>query len=129
LWSSLVREESLYWLLVGGLTVTLKEGKGSLDTNLCFKDNSSFVSSKKFWLGLEDISGSHIQGAITDPFPAKDARGKCKFQWILRVHLLSFYFGHEFSWWVRKVAFFWSRDELKLVLCCFSVSICDCYHF
>jgi hypothetical protein len=49
-------------LLVGGLKVTLKEGKGSLDTNLRFKDNSSFVSSKKFRLGLEDISGSHIQG-------------------------------------------------------------------
>ncbi|CAM6013663.1 unnamed protein product [Sphagnum balticum] len=63
-------------LLVGGLKVTLKEGKGSLDTNLCFKDNSSFVSSKKFRLGLEDISDSHIQGAVTNAFHVKDARGK-----------------------------------------------------
>ncbi|KAH8947316.1 hypothetical protein BDL97_11G034000 [Sphagnum fallax] len=63
-------------LLVGGLKVTLKEGKGSLDTNLHFKDNSSFVSSKKFRLGLEDISGSHIQGAVTNAFHVKDARGK-----------------------------------------------------
>ncbi|KAH9547465.1 hypothetical protein CY35_11G035300 [Sphagnum magellanicum] len=63
-------------LLVGGLKVTLKEGKGSLDTNLRFKDNSSFVSSKKFRLGLEDISGSHIQGAVTNSFHVKDARGK-----------------------------------------------------
>ncbi|CAK9196392.1 unnamed protein product [Sphagnum troendelagicum] len=63
-------------LLVGGLKVTLKEGKGSLDTNLRFKDNSSFVSSKKFRLGLEDISGSHIQGAVTNAFHVKDARGK-----------------------------------------------------
>ncbi|CAK9196388.1 unnamed protein product [Sphagnum troendelagicum] len=63
-------------LLVGGLKVTLKEGKGSLDTNLRFKDNSSFVSSKKFRLGLEDISGTHIQGAVTNAFHVKDARGK-----------------------------------------------------
>jgi hypothetical protein len=62
--------------LVGGLKVRLKEGKGSLDTNLRFKDNSSFVSSKKFRLGLEDISGSHIQGAVTNAFHVKDARGK-----------------------------------------------------
>ncbi len=65
-------------LLVGGLKVTLKEGKGSLDTNLRFTDNSSFVPSKKFRLGLEDISGSHIQGAVTNAFHVKDARGKCK---------------------------------------------------
>ncbi|CAN5955236.1 unnamed protein product [Sphagnum jensenii] len=63
-------------LLVGSLKVTLKEGKGSLDTNLHFKDNSSFVSSKKFQLGLEDISSSHIQGAITHAFHVKDARHK-----------------------------------------------------
>ncbi len=93
-------------LLVGGLKVTLKEGKGSLNTNLRFTDNSSFVSSKKFRLGLEDISGSHIQGAVTNAFHVKDARGKCKFQWNLGVHLLSFYSGHEFSWCTRKVAFF-----------------------
>jgi len=63
-------------LLVGGLKVTLKEGKGSLDTNLRFTDNSSFVPSKKFRLGLRDISSSHIQGAVTNAFRVKDARGK-----------------------------------------------------
>ncbi|CAK9222991.1 unnamed protein product, partial [Sphagnum troendelagicum] len=68
--------EGRKFLLVGGLKVTLKEGKGSLDTNPHFKDNSSFVSSKKFRLGLEDISGSHIQGAVTNAFHVKDARGK-----------------------------------------------------
>jgi len=46
-------------LLVGSLKVTLKEGKGSLDTNLHFKDNSSFVSSKKFLIKF----GGHFQFA------------------------------------------------------------------
>jgi hypothetical protein len=67
-------------LLAGCVTVALKEGKGRLD-NLHFTDNSSFVHSKTFRLGLTVRSGSQIQGALSTAISVKDARGKCKFQW------------------------------------------------
>ncbi len=69
-------------LLVGDVTVKLKEGKGCVGT--CrFTDNSSFVHSKTFQLGLAVPSGSQIQGALSKPISVKDARGRCKFQWTL----------------------------------------------
>jgi hypothetical protein len=67
-------------LLVGDVTVKLKEGKGCLG-NCHFTDNSSFVYSKTFQLGLTVRSGSQIQGALLTAISVKDARGKCKFQW------------------------------------------------
>jgi hypothetical protein len=67
-------------LLAGCVTVALKEGKGCLG-NCHFTDNSSFVYSKTFQLGLTVRSGSQIQGALSTAISVKDARGKCKFQW------------------------------------------------
>ncbi len=67
-------------LLVGDVTVKLEEGKGCLG-NCRFTDNSSFVYSKTFRLGLTVCSDSHIQGALSTAISVKDARGKCKFQW------------------------------------------------
>lgn len=67
-------------LLTGDLQVTLKEGVGTLG-DLTFTDNSSWIRSRKFRLGLKVASG-HSQGlrireAKTEAFTVKDHRGEC----------------------------------------------------
>lgn len=68
-------------LLTGDLQVSLKEGVGSLG-ELTFTDNSSWIRSRKFRLGLKVNSvfceGIRIREAKTDAFTVKDHRGECK---------------------------------------------------
>lgn len=68
-------------LLTGDLQVTLKEGVGTLG-DLTFTDNSSWIRSRKFRLGLKVASGCcegfRIREAKTEPFTVKDHRGECK---------------------------------------------------
>lgn len=69
-------------LLTGDLQVTLKEGVGTLG-ELTFTDNSSWIRSRKFRLGLKVASGYcdgiRIREAKTDAFTVKDHRGECEF--------------------------------------------------
>ncbi|KAJ6416514.1 hypothetical protein OIU84_002387 [Salix udensis] len=66
-------------LLTGDLQVTLKEGVGTLG-ELTFTDNSSWIRSRKFRLGLKVASGCcedvRIREAKTDAFTVKDHRGE-----------------------------------------------------
>ncbi|KAK1417180.1 hypothetical protein QVD17_26303 [Tagetes erecta] len=66
-------------LLTGELQVTLIEGVGTLG-DLTFTDNSSWIRSRKFRLGLKVTSGYcvgiRIQEAKTEPFAVKDHRGE-----------------------------------------------------
>nr|GMD09583.1 calmodulin-binding protein 60 B-like [Ipomoea batatas]GME14283.1 calmodulin-binding protein 60 B-like [Ipomoea batatas]GME14284.1 calmodulin-binding protein 60 B-like [Ipomoea batatas] len=66
-------------LLTGDLQVTLKEGVGTLG-ELTFTDNSSWIRSRKFRLGLKVAPGYcesiHIREAKTDAFTVKDHRGE-----------------------------------------------------
>ncbi|KAM5588401.1 calmodulin-binding protein 60 D-like [Rosa sericea] len=66
-------------LLTGDLQVTLKEGVGTLG-ELTFTDNSSWIRSRKFRLGLKVASGYcdgiRIREAKTDAFTVKDHRGE-----------------------------------------------------
>ncbi|KAA8519866.1 hypothetical protein F0562_014044 [Nyssa sinensis] len=66
-------------LLTGDLQVTLKEGVGTLG-ELTFTDNSSWIRSRKFRLGLKIASGFcegiRIREAKTDAFTVKDHRGE-----------------------------------------------------
>ncbi|XP_010536924.1 PREDICTED: calmodulin-binding protein 60 B [Tarenaya hassleriana] len=66
-------------LLAGDLQVTLKEGVGSLG-ELIFTDNSSWIRSRKFRLGLKAASGYcegiRIREAKTEAFTVKDHRGE-----------------------------------------------------
>ncbi|KAI9117582.1 hypothetical protein K1719_011748 [Acacia pycnantha] len=66
-------------LLTGELQVTLKEGVGTLG-DLTFTDNSSWIRSRKFRLGLKVASGFcesiHIREAKTEAFTVKDHRGE-----------------------------------------------------
>lgn len=68
-------------LLTGDLQVSLKEGVGTLG-ELTFTDNSSWIRSRKFRLGLKVNSvfceGIRIREAKTDAFTVKDHRGECK---------------------------------------------------
>lgn len=68
-------------LLTGDLQVPLKEGVGTLG-ELTFTDNSSWIRSRKFRLGLRVASGCcegiRIREAKTDAFTVKDHRGECK---------------------------------------------------
>lgn len=68
-------------LLTGELQVILKEGVGTLG-ELTFTDNSSWIRSRKFRLGLKVASGCcegiRIREAKTDAFTVKDHRGECK---------------------------------------------------
>jgi hypothetical protein len=67
-------------LLTGDLYVTLKDGVGTLG-ELTFTDNSSWIRSRKFRLGLKVASGFcegvHIREAKTEAFTVKDHRGEC----------------------------------------------------
>ncbi|KAK7412274.1 hypothetical protein VNO78_03726 [Psophocarpus tetragonolobus] len=66
-------------LLTGDLQVTLKEGVGTLG-QLIFTDNSSWIRSRKFRLGLKVSPGSYegmrIREAKTEAFTVKDHRGE-----------------------------------------------------
>ncbi|KAL9224590.1 hypothetical protein vseg_000610 [Gypsophila vaccaria] len=66
-------------LLHGELQVTLKEGVGTLG-ELTFTDNSSWIRSRKFRLGLKVASGYcdgvRIREAKTEAFTVKDHRGE-----------------------------------------------------
>ncbi|XP_012091499.1 calmodulin-binding protein 60 B [Jatropha curcas] len=66
-------------LLTGDLQVTLKEGVGTLG-ELTFTDNSSWIRSRKFRLGLKVspgyCEGVRIREAKTDAFTVKDHRGE-----------------------------------------------------
>lgn len=66
-------------LLTGDLQVTLKEGVGTLG-ELTFTDNSSWIRSRKFRLGVKVASGCcegiRIREAKTDAFTVKDHRGE-----------------------------------------------------
>ena len=69
-------------LLTGELQVTLKEGVGTLG-ELTFTDNSSWIRSRKFRLGVKVAPGNwdgvRIREAKTEAFAVKDHRGECKF--------------------------------------------------
>ncbi|GFP99492.1 hypothetical protein PHJA_002093300, partial [Phtheirospermum japonicum] len=66
-------------LLTGELIVTLKEGVGTLG-DITFTDNSSWIRSRKFRLGLKVASGCcegiRVREAKTEAFPVKDHRGE-----------------------------------------------------
>ncbi|XP_026380514.1 calmodulin-binding protein 60 D-like [Papaver somniferum] len=66
-------------LLTGDLFLTLKEGVGTLG-DLTFTDNSSWIRSRKFRLGLKVSSGYceglRIREAKTEAFTVKDHRGE-----------------------------------------------------
>ncbi|KAJ8750813.1 hypothetical protein K2173_015994 [Erythroxylum novogranatense] len=66
-------------LLTGDLQVTLKEGVGTLG-DLTFTDNSSWIRSRKFRLGLKVTSGycdgMRVREAKTEAFTVKDHRGE-----------------------------------------------------
>ncbi|KAA3471550.1 calmodulin-binding protein 60 B-like [Gossypium australe] len=69
-------------LLTGDLQVILKEGVGTLG-DLTFTDNSSWIRSRKFRLGLKVASGycegMRVREAKTEAFTVKDHRGECEF--------------------------------------------------
>ncbi|KAJ1271167.1 hypothetical protein BS78_06G108100 [Paspalum vaginatum] len=78
--SHLVKErEGKRPLLTGDLQVTLKEGVGTIG-ELIFTDNSSWIRSRKFRLGLRVSSGFcegiRIMEAKTEAFTVKDHRGE-----------------------------------------------------
>nr|XP_043619331.1 calmodulin-binding protein 60 B-like [Erigeron canadensis] len=66
-------------LLTGELQVMLKEGVGTLG-ELTFTDNSSWIRSRKFRLGLKVASGFcegiRVREAKTEAFTVKDHRGE-----------------------------------------------------
>lgn len=69
-------------LLTGDLQVTLKEGVGTLG-DLTFTDNSSWIRSRKFRLGVKIVPGGceeiRVREGKTEAFAVKDHRGECKF--------------------------------------------------
>ncbi|KAF2309886.1 hypothetical protein GH714_005489 [Hevea brasiliensis] len=69
-------------LLTGDIQVTLKEGVGTLG-DLSFTDNSSWIRSRKFRLGVKVASGyceanqgMRVREAKTEAFAVKDHRGE-----------------------------------------------------
>lgn len=84
-------------ILTGDLQVTLKEGVGTIG-ELTFTDNSSWIRSRKFRLGLKIASGFcegvRIREAKTEAFMVKDHRGECKSPKIFCVFLLDMYLNY-----------------------------------
>ncbi|KAJ4913618.1 Calmodulin-binding protein 60 F [Raphanus sativus] len=74
--SFLVKErEGKRPILTGHTHVVLKEGVGTLG-ELTFNDNSSWIRSRKFRLGVKAATGFSIREAKTEPFAVKDHRGE-----------------------------------------------------
>jgi translation elongation factor P/translation initiation factor 5A len=69
-------------ILTGDTQIVLKEGVGTLG-ELTFTDNSSWIRSRKFRLGVKPASGYGdsfcIREAKTEPFAVKDHRGEREF--------------------------------------------------
>lgn len=68
-------------IMTGDLQISLKEGVGTLG-ELTFTDNSSWIRSRKFRLGLKVAlgfgEGIRVREAKTEAFMVKDHRGECK---------------------------------------------------
>lgn len=101
-------------LLTGELQVILKDGVGTLG-ELAFTDNSSWIRSRKFRLGLKVSPGLcesiRIREAKTDAFTVKDHRGECK----LRQSLTSYLVGG----FLRQVLIFSSIYSVQETLSTF----------
>lgn len=70
-------------LLAGEVTVTVRNGVGTIG-DIEFTDNSSWIRSRKFRIGVKVAKGSSGQGvavceAMTEAFVVRDHRGECKF--------------------------------------------------
>lgn len=69
-------------LLTGDLQVVLKEGVGTLG-DFSFTDNSSWIRSRKFRLGIKVAPGCcdeiRVREGKTEAFAVKDHRGECEF--------------------------------------------------
>ena len=93
-------------LLTGDLQVTLKEGVGTLG-ELTFTDNSSWIRSRKFRLGLKVASGCcegiRVREAKTDAFTVKDHRGECEL--IIRARTLYLFVCTRVMWYVLVLFF------------------------
>lgn len=80
-------------LLIGDLQLTLEGGMGTLG-ELRFTDNSSWIRSRKFRLGVKTApgycEGVQIREAKTEAFAVKDHRGECESS--------VFYHGILFFW-------------------------------
>jgi hypothetical protein len=79
--NALVRErDGKRPLLAGELSVTLKDGVATL-SELTFTDNSSWIRSRKFRIGVKVsdsvFEGLQIREAVTEAFTVKDHRGEC----------------------------------------------------
>ena len=81
-------------LLTGDLSIQLKQGIATLG-ELVFTDNSSWIRSRKFRLGVKIASGclngSRVREAKTEPFFVKDHRGQCKESVYTAVEMIQFY--------------------------------------
>lgn len=76
-------------ILTGDLQLSLKEGVGTLG-DLTFTDNSSWIRSRKFRLGVK-ISAGYCEGirvreAKTEAFAVKDHRGECTFSIVFLIN-------------------------------------------
>lgn len=106
-------------LLTGDLQVILKEGVGSLG-ELAFTDNSSWIRSRKFRLGLKVVSGSregiHIREAKTEAFSVKDHRGECE---SVKCHIMChfFYANHNYLFCCSSMTFLFFSVQETLSTC------------
>ena len=68
-------------LLTGETTVALKDGVGVMG-ELTFTDNSSWIRSRKFRLGVRPAVGQpgeeKVREGKTEAFTVKDHRGECE---------------------------------------------------
>lgn len=108
-------------LLTGDLQVTLKEGVGSLG-DLTFTDNSSWIRSRKFRLGLKVASGFcegvRIREAKTEAFTVKDHRGERMlfFFFFSFVFFHIIYFFKVLLFYILFVTLFSSIDSIQETL-------------
>lgn len=107
-------------LLTGDVQVTLKEGVGTLG-ELTFTDNSSWIRSRQFRLGLRIVAGHcdtvRIREAKTEAFTVKDHRGECESKFLNRCFLYmcncnSFFF----SSWTLHLNLVWALSCLSFVV-------------
>lgn len=87
-------------LLVGTLNVAMNNQGVAVIDDVSFTDNSSWIRSRKFRIGVRVVPinylGMRIQDAVSESFTVKDHRGECKldatllFMCIISYHFLEF---------------------------------------
>jgi len=87
-------------LLKGDTVIELKNGVGFIHNALSFTDNSSWIRTRCFRLGIKVVKSNlndtvNIREGLSKPFTVKDYRGECKYSPLSLLSFFTFSANHD----------------------------------